>query len=193
MKRCPNSCVGGGAWLLRAIALFLLVSRSGASVGGEEDRVTLQDDISTTLEAAGTFDYLVTALNVTGLIDVLAEPEGPFTVFAPLDAAFEAFPPGIVEGLLTSSFSDILVGVLLNHVVEGVYSSNNLFDGMEMTTILGDTIKISVVNETMYYANDFPVVGPDTFCSNGVIHSIAGVLLPDGFEFDLGDFIPGGL
>ena len=140
------------------------------------------------LEEAGTYEFLLMALNVTELTDVLAEPEGPYTIFAPLDVAFEAFPPGIVEGLLTPAFSDVLVGVLLNHVVEGVYSSQNLVDGMTLTSILGDTLTISMTNGTD--VNDVAVVPPELLCSNGVIHPLAGVLLPEGFELDLGDLIP---
>ena len=142
-------------------------------------------DLVTILEGAGTFTYLITALNATDLLGALTSPAGPYTVFAPLDAAFEAFPPAIVDALLTPAFADLLSGILLYHVVPGIYTPADLFDGMNLTTLAEEPILISVVNETSISVNGIPVVGSDILASNGVIYPIAGVLLPPSFNLSL--------
>jgi uncharacterized surface protein with fasciclin (FAS1) repeats len=144
-------------------------------------------DLVTILEGAGTFTYLITALNATDLLGALTSPAGPYTVFAPLDAAFEAFPPAIVDALLTPAFAELLSGVLLYHVVPGIYTPADLFDGMNITTLAEEPIMISVVNESIS-VNGIPVVGSDILASNGVLYPIDGILLPPGFDISM--FMP---
>jgi uncharacterized surface protein with fasciclin (FAS1) repeats len=130
-------------------------------------------DIVDTAVEAGTFNTLVAAVTAAGLGDTL-KGDGPFTVFAPTDEAFAKLPEGTVEGLL----ADIptLTSILTYHVVPGKVMSTDLSDGMtaatvngaELTVDLSDGVKISGAT----------VTAADIEASNGVIHVIDTVLLP---------------
>jgi uncharacterized surface protein with fasciclin (FAS1) repeats len=132
-------------------------------------------DIVDTAIAAGSFQTLATALTEAGLVETL-RGEGPFTVFAPTDAAFEALPDGALEGLLADT--DALTAVLLYHVVAGEVMSTDLSDGMMAETAGGGSIMIHIGNGAVRI-NDALVVTADVEASNGVIHVIDAVLLPE--------------
>jgi uncharacterized surface protein with fasciclin (FAS1) repeats len=120
------------------------------------------------------FETLVAAVTAAGLVDTLSG-EGPFTVFAPTDDAFAALPDGTVEGLL----DDIptLTSILTYHVVPGAVMSGDLSDGMMPETVNGQTVSIGVSDGvTVDGAN---VVLADIEASNGVIHVIDSVILPE--------------
>lgn len=131
---------------------------------------------------------LVAAVKAAGLVETLSGP-GPFTVFAPTNAAFEKLPAGTVEGLLEADQKDMLTKVLTAHVVAGNMSGGEIL-GMvqanngeyEMTTVSGDTITavadgqgLAIVDESGGRAT---VTIADVRQSNGVIHVIDSVLLP---------------
>ncbi|MCQ1534879.1 DUF4430 domain-containing protein [Methanosarcina sp. KYL-1] len=126
--------------------------------------------------AAGdeNFSKLTEALNVTGLNSTLSE-EGPYTVFAPTNEAFEALPEGTLEALLNDT--ETLSGILLNHVVEGNLTEENLSNQTNVTTIQGTTFPITVT-ETGLMVGDANLTETDIFANNGVIHVIDAVLLP---------------
>lgn len=120
------------------------------------------------------FETLVAAVTAAGLVETLSG-EGPFTVFAPTDDAFAALPEGTVEGLL----EDIpaLTSILTYHVVPGAVMSGDLSDGMMPETVNGQTVTIGVGDGvTVDGAN---VIIADIEASNGVIHVIDQVILPE--------------
>lgn len=130
-------------------------------------------DIVDIAVGAGTFETLVAAVTAAGLVDTL-KGDGPFTVFAPTDEAFAALPEGTVEGLL----NDIptLTAILTYHVVPGRVMSTDLTDGMMAETVNGQSVTIGTMNGvTVDGAN---VVTADIEASNGVIHVIDAVILP---------------
>lgn len=131
------------------------------------------NDIVDTAVANGNFTTLVAAVQAAGLVDVL-KGEGPFTVFAPTDAAFAALPAGTVEGLL----NDIptLSSILTYHVVPGRIMAADLTEGMTATTVNGAEITITLANGAQ--VNGANIVTADVEASNGVIHVIDAVIMP---------------
>jgi uncharacterized surface protein with fasciclin (FAS1) repeats len=124
--------------------------------------------------AAGSFNTLAAALKAAGLVEVLSG-KGPFTVFAPTDAAFAALPQGTVETLLKPENKDMLVKVLTYHVVPGKVLSKDLKPG-EVATVEGSNINIQLGESVK--VNGAQVVKADIKASNGVIHVIDQVILP---------------
>ncbi len=132
-------------------------------------------DIVDTAVGAGNFGTLVAAVEAAGLVDTL-KGEGPFTVFAPTDAAFEALPAGTVEDLLKPENKEKLTSILTYHVVPGKVMSGDLSEGTEAATVQGDNIKITL--EGGPKVNDAMISTPDIEASNGVIHVIDSVIMP---------------
>ena len=130
-------------------------------------------DIVDTAVANGSFTTLVAAVQAAGLVDTL-KGEGPFTVFAPTDAAFAALPAGTVEGLL----ADIptLTGILTYHVLPGAVMSSALSEGLTAATVNGANVTFTLANGPQI--NGANIVMTDIETSNGVIHVIDAVILP---------------
>ncbi|MFM7174057.1 MAG: fasciclin domain-containing protein, partial [Caldilinea sp.] len=128
---------------------------------------------------AGDFNTLVAAVTAAGLVETL-QGEGPFTVFAPTDAAFAALPEGTVEALLEDP-AGALTDILLYHVVAGKVLSGDLSDGMTAETVLGAPITVGIADGVVTI-NDATVVVADIEASNGVIHVIDAVILPPAEE-----------
>ncbi len=149
------------------------VAIAGTYAGKTE--VSAKADIVDTAVANGSFNTLVAAVQAAGLEQTLRS-EGPFTVFAPTDAAFDALPSGAVETLLKPENKDQLVSILTYHVVAGKVLSTDLQDGAQATTVNGAKISIDLDNGVTI--NDSDVVIADIKTSNGVIHVIDKVLLP---------------
>jgi uncharacterized surface protein with fasciclin (FAS1) repeats len=124
-----------------------------------------------------SFKTLTAALEAAGLTETLSG-EGPFTVFAPTDAAFAALPAGTVEELLKPENKDQLIKVLTYHVVPGEATSSSLSSG-EVKTVEGSPISVEVSDQGVM-VNKAKVVQPDVQASNGVIHVIDQVILPPG-------------
>ncbi|WP_174719416.1 fasciclin domain-containing protein [Methanoculleus taiwanensis] len=122
------------------------------------------DDLST----------LVTAVQAADLVETLSA-EGPYTVFAPTNEAFDELPDGVLEDLLANP--DELAGVLTYHVVEGIYCASDLADIDTLTTVQGDEIRISTTDDGVMI-NDAMVIDANIDASNGVVHVIDGVLIP---------------
>jgi uncharacterized surface protein with fasciclin (FAS1) repeats len=125
--------------------------------------------------ASDSFKTLVAALNEAELAELL-QGEGPFTVFAPTDAAFAALPEGTVEELLKPENRDRLVKILSYHVVSGEYKSDQLTSG-QVATVEGSPVTVTV-NANGVKVNDATVTQPDVQATNGVIHVIDQVILP---------------
>ncbi|MEQ3709059.1 MAG: fasciclin domain-containing protein [Tateyamaria sp.] len=132
-------------------------------------------DIVDTAVSAGSFETLVAAVQAAGLVETL-KGDGPFTVFAPTDAAFAALPEGTVETLLLPENKDQLVAILTYHVVPGKVMSTDLSDDMEATTVQGESVTIDLDNGVM--VEKATVVSADIETTNGVIHVIDTVILP---------------
>jgi len=132
-------------------------------------------DIVDTAVGAGNFQTLVAAVGAAGLVDTL-KGDGPFTVFAPTDAAFAALPEGTVEDLLKPENKDKLIAVLTYHVVPGKVMSTDLKDDMTAATVEGAAVKFDLENGAE--VNGAKIVAADIEASNGVIHVIDTVLLP---------------
>ncbi len=132
-------------------------------------------DIVDTAVANGSFTTLATALTAAGLVETL-KGEGPFTVFAPTDAAFAALPAGTVEDLLKPENKEQLIAVLTYHVVPGAVMSTDLTEGMTATTVNGKDVTITL--EGGPKVNGAVISAPDVAASNGVIHVIDSVILP---------------
>ncbi|MEX0286736.1 MAG: fasciclin domain-containing protein [Paracoccaceae bacterium] len=135
-----------------------------------------KQDIVDTAVGAGSFGTLVAAVQAAGLVDTL-KGDGPFTVFAPTDEAFAALPAGTVETLLKPENKDQLVAVLTYHVVPGKVMSTDLSDGMKAATAQGG--KVTIGTEGGVTVNDANVVTADISATNGVIHVIDKVILPN--------------
>ena len=133
--------------------------------------------------AASTDDFstLVTAVEAAGLAETL-NGDGPFTVFAPVNDAFAALPAGTLDTLLLPENEDQLKAVLTYHVVPEEAMSDDLSDGMTITTVQGQPLTVGVsdtgVTLTDAGGNAVSVVQADIEAGNGVVHVIDGVLLP---------------
>lgn len=125
---------------------------------------------------AGNFSTLVAALKAAGLVETL-QGAGPFTVFAPTDAAFAKLPAGTVDALLADR--EKLTAILTYHVVSGKVMAGDILksNGARPATVNGQPLDV-VVRGGKVYVNGAEVVGADVGASNGVIHVIDTVLLP---------------
>jgi uncharacterized surface protein with fasciclin (FAS1) repeats len=128
--------------------------------------------------AAGNPDFttLVSALRAADLVDAL-QGEGPFTVFAPNNAAFAKLPPGALEDLLKPENKNKLAGILKNHVVEGKVMAADVKSG-NVKTLDGKKVEVAVENGKVGFGGA-QVIATDIEASNGVIHVIDTVVLPD--------------
>ncbi len=135
-------------------------------------------DIVDTAVAAGTFKTLAAALGAAGLVDTL-KGAGPFTVFAPTDAAFAKLPAGTIDTLLKPENKATLTAILTYHVVAGKVPASEVvkLDGKSVKTVNGAEVKIKVSGGKVFL-NDSMVVTTDIAASNGIIHVIDAVLLP---------------
>ena len=134
-------------------------------------------DIVQTAVAAGSFTTLAKALQAAGLVDTLKGP-GPFTVFAPTDEAFAKLPAATLNDLLKVENQKKLQQILTYHVVSGRVSSSDVSKLRTAKTVNGDAIDISVDGGTVRVDNA-RVVKADIAASNGVIHVIDTVIMPD--------------
>ena len=133
-------------------------------------------DIVDTAIAAGSFNTLVSLVDAAGLVDTLRGP-GPFTVFAPNDAAF---PQGAaLDEFVADTDMETLTSILTYHVVPGLYRSSDLADGQTYITVEGNLLEVSVEEGTgTVEIDDAEVIVADIETSNGIIHVINGVLVP---------------
>jgi uncharacterized surface protein with fasciclin (FAS1) repeats len=155
--------------LLAATAVFAL----GASVPA----FAQEADIVDTAVGAGTFTTLVAAVQAAGLVDTL-KGEGPFTVFAPTDEAFAALPEGTVESLLLPENKDQLTAILTYHVIPGAVMSSDIA-GKEMMVETVNGAEVDIDATSGVTINGANVTTADIAASNGVIHVIDAVILPN--------------
>jgi uncharacterized surface protein with fasciclin (FAS1) repeats len=146
------------------------------------DSTEANADIVDTAVAAGAFTTLAAALTAAGLVDTLKGP-GPFTVFAPTDAAFAKLPAGTVEALLEDPTGQ-LSQILTYHVVLGEVMASAVvtLDGQKVKTVQGGELAVQVTGDEVALVdaagNHANVITTDVVASNGIIHVIDAVLLP---------------
>ena len=155
--------------------LAMIAAAIGLAVGSTSVRAADKDIVDTAVEA-GQFKTLAAALTAAGLVDTLKGP-GPFTVFAPTDAAFAKLPEGTVEMLLKPENKDKLTAILTYHVVPGKVMAADVVKLDEAKTVNGAMVDVKVDGDTVMI-NDAKVAAADIAASNGVIHVIDTVILP---------------
>ena len=175
----------GVALLAGPAALAQTAGTDNPTVGG----APMMADMDIVANAANSpiHTTLVAAVQAAGLVETL-QGEGPFTVFAPTDEAFAALPEGTVDTLLMEENRDQLVKVLTAHVVPGRLTAEDLLAGVgadgfnNLTTVSGDALSVQAADGgvTVYdeSGNAYSVTIPNVMQSNGVIHVVDGVLLP---------------
>ncbi|MGV6848099.1 MAG: fasciclin domain-containing protein [Marinibacterium sp.] len=151
-------------------AIVLAVSGATSALAGGKDIVD-------TAVGAGQFNTLVAAVQAAGLVGTL-KGDGPFTVFAPTDEAFAALPAGTVESLLLPENKEKLVDILTYHVVPAKVMSGDIAGKKaEVLTVEGQRLSVNARNGVK--VDDATVVAADIEASNGVIHVIDKVLIPE--------------
>jgi uncharacterized surface protein with fasciclin (FAS1) repeats len=156
------------AYLLMVFTMLLSVTSNVFAAANK--------DIVDTAVAAGDFKTLAAALQAAGLVDTLKGP-GPFTVFAPTDEAFAKLPAGTVEELLKPENKEKLVAILTYHVVAGRVMAKDVIKLTSAKTVNGKSVTITQQNGVVMVDNA-KVIQPDITASNGVIHVIDSVILP---------------
>ncbi len=136
-------------------------------------------DIVQTAVAAGQFNTLAKALEAAGLVETL-KGEGPFTVFAPTDEAFAKLPAGTLENLLKPENKAQLAAILSYHVVPGRLMAADVVKQKTLKTVQGSSLRVSLKGGSNVLVDNARVVQTDIRCSNGVIHVIDSVVLPQG-------------
>ena len=162
---------------LRTLALAALIPFALVACD-DDDPIAPQplDDIVDTAVAAGSFQTLVAAVQAADLVDVL-KGDGPFTVFAPTDDAFAALPAGTVDALLLPENRDQLIAILTYHVVAGKVDASAVVNLDQATTVNGADVTITVADNGVQVDNA-NVIATDIDASNGIIHVIDAVILP---------------
>jgi len=152
--------------------------RGDRLTSGTVKPATKKPDIVDTAVSAGAFRTLAAALGAAGLVDTM-KSAGPFTVFAPTDAAFAKLPAGTVEELIKPENKAKLTDILTYHVVSGKVMASTVvtMDGAKVPTVNGAKITIKVGKDGVM-VDGAKVTTTDIECSNGVIHIIDSVILP---------------
>ncbi|MEX1048463.1 MAG: fasciclin domain-containing protein [Akkermansiaceae bacterium] len=142
-----------------------------------------QENVAQMIQSSDTFTTLGRAIAAAGLEQTLADRQANYTIFAPTDAAFDKLPAGLLGRLLEPENRAQLRSLLLHHVVSGRVLAADLKDG-NVKTVGGEEVEIDVQDDKIEVGNT-TVVSPDMRATNGVIHGIDQVLVPDGLK----DFI----
>lgn len=161
-------------WMTLSLCLAALVGCAIAEPAAKPAAV--KKDIVDTAVGAGSFNTLVAAVKAAELVDTL-KSEGPFTVFAPTDAAFAKLPAGTVESLVKPENKAKLTAILTYHVVPGKLMAADVVKMKEIKTVQGQSLKVEV-KDGKAYVDGALIAATDVGASNGVIHVIDSVVLP---------------
>ena len=172
-------------WYKRLVIVsFVALAPMGQAIGAAEwnersgQEAPAKWDIVDTAVSNGSFKTLATALQAAGLVETL-KGAGPFTVFAPTDAAFAKLPSGTLDGLLKPENKAKLTSILTYHVVSGKVNAADVIKMTSAKTIEGQSILIKVLPDGAVMVDNAKVIQTDIACSNGVIHVIDTVLMPN--------------
>ncbi len=157
----------------------MVLAPAGQASGSLSTRAATRDLVDTAV-ADGSFTKLAAALQSAGLVDTL-KGRGPFTVFAPSDAAFAKLPAGTVEALLRPENRAALTRLLTYHVASGQVSASQVSRLRSVATLNGSRVAVSRVGGTIRLG-DAAVTVANVRASNGIIHVIDAVLIPPGFQ-----------
>jgi len=160
--------------LAAALVASLVVGAASSRTAAPPARAGTEGDIVQTAVAAGQFKTLTKLLKRAGLVSALQQP-GPFTVFAPTDAAFKKVPKKTLNTLLHNKAK--LKAVLLYHVVAGKVTAADVVKLSSAKTLNGKDVRIRVSGMNVFI-NKAKVTKPDVMASNGVIHVVNRVLIP---------------
>jgi uncharacterized surface protein with fasciclin (FAS1) repeats len=140
-----------------------------------------EQDIVSLASSVPSLSTLVTAVQAAGLVETL-QGDGPFTVLAPTNDAFAALPAGTLDSLLLPENKDQLAAVLTYHVIAGEVKSSELTNGQVVTTVQGGNLTVEITDGMVYFVDakggKAKVAQADVEASNGVVHVIDAVLLP---------------
>jgi uncharacterized surface protein with fasciclin (FAS1) repeats len=186
-------------WIIGIIAAVLVVGGLLIVMGSDDDTETTDTttntsqqtqpeeqapelgDIVATAAATPTLSTLVTAVQQADLVATL-QGDGPFTVLAPTNDAFDALPEGTLATLLEDENKDQLAGILTYHVIAGAVFSTDLSDGQVVETVNGEKLTVDITDAGVFFVDATggraQVAAPDVETSNGVVHVIDAVLLP---------------
>jgi uncharacterized surface protein with fasciclin (FAS1) repeats len=161
---------------IRTILVLLAVTAVAAAAIGAPASAgpRTENDIVATAASAGQFKTLTKLLGRAGLVSALRQP-GPYTVFAPTDAAFKKVPKKTLTALLRNKAK--LKAVLLYHVVSGKVTAGDVVKLSSAKTLNGKSVRIRVAGSNVF-VNRAKVTAPDVMASNGVIHVVNRVLIP---------------
>ena len=159
---------------LAVVSVAAVSLTGGASAASSSVGAAQEADIVQTAVGAGSFETLTKLLKQAHLVHVLKQP-GPYTVFAPTDAAFAKVPERKLNALLRNRSK--LRSVLLSHVAAGELPAADVVQRSSVETLNGKRVRIRVRNSNVFL-NKARVVTPDVMASNGVIHVINRVLIP---------------
>ncbi len=185
METIFKSIIFSGIVLCTACGTGSTTENASTTTNAESNPQTgqsgVQDDVSNpnvVQVAVGSKDHttLVTAVKAAELVDALSNA-GPFTVFAPTNAAFDALPAGTVESLLTPEKKDALIDILQYHVSVGVYKLENMQDGQTIGQVNGGNITITKKGDDVFVNGKAKIIGTVS-ASNGVVYVIDQVLIP---------------
>lgn len=171
---CGNTF--SGVLISGIVGLVLLVAGVYANAAPAESSAR---DIVDTAVAAGQFNTLAKALQAAGLVETL-KGKGPFTVFAPTDEAFAKLPAGTLENLLKPENKAQLTAILTYHVVPGKLMAADVVKQNSLKTVQGSSLRVSIKGGSNVLVDNARIVKTDIVCSNGVIHVIDSVVLPQG-------------
>ena len=192
MRKIVSAALAGAALALAAGGMASARMSGAHMMGGMEHTVmvggaAMYPSKTIIQNAVNSKDHttLVAAVKAAGLVDTLSGP-GPFTVFAPTNAAFGKLPPGTVDSLVKPENKATLAKILTYHVVAGRMSSADLMArarmGGSLTTVEGEPLKVSARNGAVWLTDAkggmARVTIPDVIQSNGVIHVVDTVLMP---------------
>lgn len=169
-----------------AIALIAMFAFTSCDDDDADDTMLPTNDIVALATSTSDLSTLVTAISTADLTSTL-QGEGPFTVFAPTNDAFDNLEDGVLETLLDNP--DVLAEVLQYHVVSGKVMSTDLMDGDVTTLLSGKSISVSIMDGVVTLNGNAMVTNADIEASNGVVHLIDEVLLPEGFELPKDDIV----
>lgn len=155
-------------------ANYVSTADSGVMVGAA--MMVPQKTIVQNLVGSSAHSVLLTAIKKANLEETLAG-KGPFTIFAPSNTAFNNLPNGKLEDLLKPENKSELSKLLTNHIVSGNYKTADLKDGMELQSLAGNILKVSV-KDGLVKVNNVKISLADAISSNGVIHVVDALLQP---------------
>lgn len=165
--------------LLSLFALMIMMPLAVAAQNNtmKSSKMAKTKDIVETAKSAKMFNTLLKAAKAAGLAEML-KMDGPYTVFAPTDEAFAKIPKETLNNLLKPENKEMLANVLKYHVVSGKVPASQVVGMDRATTALGQDVTIATTNGKVMLNNSATVVKADVMASNGVIHVIDTVLMP---------------